>query len=159
MTVDGSRMHVKLLARAADYSNHDGGAGPSLSKPFAVMVGSALRHRLWRSGEEKSGTVNLSAIDGTAGKFAGNRCKWAASGVICPQQPVRQLSVVGPGSCEEAVEVSGGPKRRVETLRNLSNNNLAHQNKSSTPASCNCLPLHTTHTQLQSLTHTKSYDL
>jgi hypothetical protein len=59
-------------------------------------------------------------------EFASNRRERAASGVFCPQQPVRQLPVVGPGNCEEAVEVSGGPKRRVETLRNLSNNNLAH---------------------------------
>jgi hypothetical protein len=74
-------------------------------------------------------------MNGAIGEIAGNRCKWAAQGVICPWQPIRQLSAVGPGSCEEAVEVSGGPKRHVETLRNLSNNNLAHQNKSSTPAS------------------------
>jgi hypothetical protein len=86
------------------------------------------------SGEEKCRRLRFCATDGTRSKIAGNRREVAVSGLFCPQQPARQLPVVGPGSREEAVEVSGGPKRRVETLRNLSNNNLAHHNKSSTPA-------------------------
>jgi hypothetical protein len=123
----------RTARRAGLVCHHDGGAA-SLSDPFAAMVGSPAVIARGESGEEKCRRPQILRDGRHRGKIAGNRREVAASGVFCPQHPDRQLPVVGPGCCEEAVEVSGGPKRRVETLRNLSNNNLAHHNKSSTPA-------------------------
>lgn len=80
------------------------------------MVGSGFRHSLAEPGAAAK-AMGAYVRDGRDSLKNCRQSAWCvAPGLICPQQPVRQLFVVGPGRCEEAVEVSGwaiAPRRNA----------------------------------------------